>query len=53
VVSPRQSVEATLRVSKPIDKVTSARIELGYHNFYRYRWAGRADSAAAAASEAL
>jgi hypothetical protein len=53
VVLPRQSVEATVAVPKPIDKVTSARIELGYTNFYRYRWAGRADSAAAAASEAM
>ena len=52
VVRPRQSVTATAMVGKPIDKVTSARLEWGYDNFYRYHWAGRADSAAAAANSA-
>jgi hypothetical protein len=52
-VLPRESVQATVTTSKPIDIVTSARIELGYTNFYRYRWAGKADSAAAAATEAM
>jgi hypothetical protein len=47
VVSPRQTVEATVTVDKPIDKVTSATLEWGYTNFYRYRWAGRGDSIAA------
>ena len=36
-----------------VDSVTSARIELGYHNFYRYRWAGRADAAATAAASTI
>lgn len=38
---------------KPIRDVTSARIELGYHNFFRYRWAGHADAAATAATNAM
>jgi hypothetical protein len=46
VVSPRQTVQASVTTDKPIDKVTTATLEWGYTNFYRYRWAGRADSAA-------
>ncbi|MDT5015563.1 MAG: hypothetical protein QOD39_1723 [Mycobacterium sp.] len=46
VVSPRQAVQATVTTDKPIDKVSSATLEWGYTNFYRYRWAGRADSTA-------
>jgi len=46
VVSPRQAVQATVTTDKPIDKVSAATLEWGYTNFYRYRWAGRADSAA-------
>jgi hypothetical protein len=38
---------------KPIRDVTSARIELGYNNFFRYRWAGHADAAATAATDAM
>ncbi|WP_428340172.1 hypothetical protein [Mycobacterium sp.] len=38
---------------KPIRDVTSARIELGYDNFFRYRWAGHADAAATAATSAM
>ncbi len=53
VVSPRDTVTATVTISKPMDKVTSASVEWGYTNFYRYHWAGRADSAAAAANDSL
>ena len=53
VVRPRQTVTATVSVDKPLDKVTSARLEWGYDNFYRYHWAGRADSAAAAGNDTL
>jgi hypothetical protein len=38
---------------KPIRDVASARIELGYNNFFRYRWAGHADAAATAATDAM
>jgi hypothetical protein len=38
---------------KPIRDATSARIELGYDNFFRYRWAGHADAAATAATSAM
>jgi hypothetical protein len=38
---------------KPIRDVTSARIELGYNNYFRYRWAGHADAAATAATDAM
>jgi hypothetical protein len=46
VVSPRQTVQVTVTTDKPIDKVSSATLEWGYTNFYRYRWAGRADAMA-------
>jgi hypothetical protein len=46
VVSPRQTVQATITADKPVDKVSSATLEWGYTNFYRYRWAGRADAIA-------
>ena len=45
-VRPRQTVQATVTVDRPIGKVSAARLEWGYTNFYRYRWAGRADSTA-------
>lgn len=45
-VRPRQTVTATVTTDSPVDKVTSATLEWGYTNFYRYRWAGRADSTA-------
>ena len=37
---------ATVTTERPIDKVSAATLEWGYTNFYRYRWAGRADSMA-------
>jgi hypothetical protein len=51
--TPRQTVQATVTTDKPIDKVTSARLDWGYTNFYQYHWAGRADSAAAAANDTI
>jgi len=53
VVRPRQTVTATVETDKPLDKVRSATLEWGYTNFYRYHWAGRADSAAAAGNDSL
>ena len=50
-VRPRQTVTASVTTDKPIDKVSAATLEWGYTNFYRYRWAGRADSAAAQAND--
>jgi hypothetical protein len=44
VVRPRQTVTATVTTDNAVDKVTAATLEWGYTNFYRYRWAGRADS---------
>jgi hypothetical protein len=52
-VRPRQQVTATIATDQPIDKVKSARLEWGYDNFYRYHWAGRADSAVAAGNDSL
>jgi hypothetical protein len=46
-------VTVTVSTDKPVDKVTAARLEWGYDNFYRYHWAGRADSASAAANDSL
>jgi hypothetical protein len=45
-VRPRQTVTATVTTEKPLDKVSAATLEWGYTNYYRYRWAGRADSVA-------
>ena len=53
VVSPTQTVQATVTTAKSIDKVTSASLDWGYTNFYRYHLAGRADSAAAAANDSV
>jgi hypothetical protein len=53
VVRPRQTVTATVTTDKPIDKVSSATLEWGYTNFYRYHWAGRVDSAAAAMNDTV
>jgi hypothetical protein len=53
VVSPRQTIDVRVTATKPISDVTSVRIELGYNNFFRYRWAGHADAAATAATNAM
>lgn len=45
VATPRQTVQATVTTEKRIDKVTSARLDWGYTNFYQYHWAGNTDSA--------
>jgi hypothetical protein len=50
VVSPRHTVQVTITTDRPVDKVSSATLEWGYTNFHRYRWAGRADSAASRAA---
>jgi len=49
VAVPRQTVTAT--ISGSLDRVRSARLDWGYTNFFRYRWAGHADSAAAQAND--
>lgn len=51
--TPRQTVRATVTADKPIDKVSSVRLDWGYANVYQYHWAGRADSAAAAANDTV
>lgn len=53
VVTPRQAVRVTFTAAKPIERVSSARLDWGYTNFYRYHWAGRVDSAAAAANDTV
>ena len=53
VVTPRQLVTATVKPTRRIDKVSSATLQWGYTNFYRYHWAGRVDSVAAAANDTL
>ncbi|KAA0020022.1 hypothetical protein [Antrihabitans cavernicola] len=50
---PQQVVRVDVESTKPVDKVRSARVELGYRNFFLYRWAGAADSDAAMATEGL
>ena len=49
VAVPRQTVTAT--ISGSLDKVRSAKLDWGYTNFFRYHWAGHADSAAAQAND--
>ncbi|WP_167098100.1 hypothetical protein [Mycobacterium sp. DL592] len=51
VVVPRQTVTAAITGSA--DKVRSAKVDWGYTNFFRYHWAGHADSAAAQVSDDL
>ena len=51
VVRPRNTVRAIVTTDKTIDKVSSVSLEWGYTNFYRYRWAGRADAAAGAMND--
>lgn len=41
-----ETVTATVLLDEPLDQVTSAWVELGYVNSFRYRWAGRRDAAA-------
>jgi hypothetical protein len=53
VVGPRQTVQATVTTDKPIDEVSSARLDWGYTNFFNYHWAGRVDSAAAAGNDTI
>jgi hypothetical protein len=53
IVTPRQTVTATVTTDKPIDKVRSAKLDWGYTNFYNYHWAGRVDSAAAAGNDTI
>lgn len=45
-VRPTETVTASVKVDDAIDGITAARVELGYVNGYRYRWAGRTDAAA-------
>jgi hypothetical protein len=52
-VTPRQTVQATVTTDKPIDEVSSARLDWGYTNFYEYHWAGGVDSAAAAGNDTM
>ena len=51
VVRPRQTVTATIETDEPIDEVATATLEWGYDNFYRYHWAGKVDSVAAAEND--
>ncbi|MBJ7337939.1 hypothetical protein [Mycolicibacterium sp.] len=53
IVTPRQTVQATVTTDKPIDKVRSARLDWGYANFYQYHWAGKVDSVAAAGNDTI
>lgn len=51
VAVPRQTVTAT--VTGSLDRVRSAKLDWGYTNFFRYHWAGHADSAAAQLNDDL
>lgn len=45
------TITATVTLPEDLDGVTSAKVELGYLNGFRYVWAGRAGSALTGASE--
>lgn len=45
VLAPTGSVKAVVTIEEAVDRVRSARVQLGYVNTYDYRWAGRRDSA--------
>ena len=51
--TPRQTVQATVTVDRPIGDVSSAKLDWGYTNFYDYHWAGRVDSVAAAGNDTI
>jgi hypothetical protein len=53
VLTPRDTVTATVTTERAITKVTAARLEWGYTNVFHYHWAGKADSLAAGASDTL
>ena len=53
ILSPRETVTATVTTTGAIDKVTTATLDWGYTNFYRYHWAGRLDSAGNASDDLL
>jgi len=53
VVTPRQTVQATVVVDEPVRRVRSARLDWGYVNFYQYHWAGRVDSVAAEGNDTM
>jgi hypothetical protein len=40
-----ETITASVELAEALDGVTSARVELGYVNGYRYRWAGREGAA--------
>ena len=45
VVTPRQTVQATVTTDEPVSNVRCARLDWGYVNFYQYHGVGRGDSA--------
>lgn len=45
VLSPTDRLTALVTLAEPLDRVATARIELGYVNTYSYRWAGRREAA--------
>jgi hypothetical protein len=53
VVTPRQTVQATVTTEEPVRNVRSARLDWGYVNFYQYHWAGRVDSVAAEGNDTI
>jgi hypothetical protein len=45
VRQPTETVTADITIAEPLDRVRSAKLQLGYENTYAYRWAGRRDMA--------
>lgn len=48
-----ETVTAVVEVAEALDGVSTARVELGYLNRYRYRWAGREGAALSQGNDSL
>jgi len=50
---PTGELVAHVTLPEALDKVASAKVELGYDNTYNYRWAGKADAALTQGADSL
>jgi hypothetical protein len=48
-----ETITVTVNLTEELAKVTSAKVELGYLNSFRYRWAGRGDAAFSQGNDSL
>ncbi|CAM3972955.1 hypothetical protein [Smaragdicoccus niigatensis] len=48
-----ETITVSVNLDEALDGVTAAKVELGYVNVFRYRWAGRADAAFSQGADSL